>query len=306
MSFLRTLEALRTPALDVFFSIITYLGEQTCFMVLAVFLFWCVNKRQAYYLFSVAFFGTTASQFLKLWYRIPRPWVVDPGFTIVEAARAAAIGYSFPSGHTQNIVGTLGVIALENKKRPLRILCAALLVLVPFSRMYLGVHTPLDVGVAFALALVLLALLYPCFRTDERTARAMPWILALLVATAAAYLLFVLRYSFPADIDPENLSSGIKNGYTMAGAMLALVVAYLFDRRYLHFETRAPLAGQILKLVLGLALMMGLRVGLKPVLQSLLPDGAADLVRYFLIVVFGGCLWPMTFPFFQRIGAHKS
>ena len=34
--------------------------------------------------------------------------------------------------------------------------CIALIVLVPFSRMYLGVHTPLDVGVAFLMAAALL------------------------------------------------------------------------------------------------------------------------------------------------------
>ena len=49
---------------------------------------------------TVGFFGTLVNQFLKLVCRVPRPWVRDPNFTIVEAARADATGYSFPSGHT--------------------------------------------------------------------------------------------------------------------------------------------------------------------------------------------------------------
>lgn len=78
--------------------------------------------------------------------------MLDPDFQIVEAARADATGYSFPSGHTQNIVGTTASIFASRKETWVRIVCIVLMVLVPFSRMYLGVHTPLDVGVAFLTA----------------------------------------------------------------------------------------------------------------------------------------------------------
>ena len=60
----------------------------------------------------------------------------------------------------------------------MRGVCIALIVLVPFSRMYLGVHTPLDVGVAFLMAAALLAALYPAFRTERAMHKAMPWLLA--------------------------------------------------------------------------------------------------------------------------------
>lgn len=105
MGFLRLLESIRIPALNVFFSGITYCGDEIAFMVAAFALFWCVNKRTGYYAFLVGLFGTVGNQWLKIACRIPRPWVLDPNFTIVESARAAATGYSFPSGHTQNAVG---------------------------------------------------------------------------------------------------------------------------------------------------------------------------------------------------------
>ncbi|MBQ1264784.1 MAG: phosphatase PAP2 family protein, partial [Oscillospiraceae bacterium] len=149
MDFLRWLSSLRTPALDSFFSALTHLGGETIFMVLAIAIFWCLSKRCGYFILVTCFFGTVFNQFLKIACRVPRPWVLDGTFPIVEAARADAGGYSFPSGHTQNAVGTFGALYLYNKNRTLRIICAALVVLVPFSRMYLGVHTPLDVGVAF-------------------------------------------------------------------------------------------------------------------------------------------------------------
>ena len=155
MDFLYFLEGVRFPLLDELMLLITQLGEETAFLAIALILFWCVDKYKGYYILSVGFIGTLANQFLKLWFRIPRPWVVDPDFTILEQAREAASGYSFPSGHTQSAVGTFGGIAATTKNRVIRYLAIAAVILVPFSRMYIGVHTPLDVFVSMAIAFVL-------------------------------------------------------------------------------------------------------------------------------------------------------
>ena len=307
MDFLRLLESLRTPAVSAFMAAVTFLGDETCFMVLAILFFWCVSKRQGYYIFLVGFAGTVANQWLKLTFRIPRPWVVDPDFTIVESARAAAAGYSFPSGHTQNIVGTLGCIAISNRQKWLRALCVVFLLLVPFSRMYLGVHTPLDVGAAFLMALALVAALYPAFRDDARFCAWMPRLFAGMTILVLGYLAFILFAAFPADIDPDNLAAGTKNAWTLLGCILGLIVSYWFDSTRLHFDEKAPLLGQLCKLVLGLVLLVGIRAGLKPPLTALFRGhAAANSVRYFLMVVFAGCIWPMTFPFFARLGAKKE
>ena len=132
MNFLYFLEDLRTPVLNEIMLLITSLGEETAFLVVAMILFWCVDKRQGYYLLSVGFIGTLANQFMKLFFRIPRPWVIDENFTILEQAREAASGYSFPSGHTQSAVGTFGLIAYTAKRRWVSILASAIAVLVPF------------------------------------------------------------------------------------------------------------------------------------------------------------------------------
>ena len=307
MGFLYFLEGLRHPIADAIFSIITFLGDETCFMALAVVLFWCVSKRRGYYLFAVGFFGVMANQFLKLLFRIPRPWVTDPQFTIVESARAAATGYSFPSGHTQNIVGTMGVIAVTTHRRWLRVLCIIAAVLVPFSRMYLGVHTPLDVGVAFLIAAALVAGLWFAFRDEVSFRCSAPYVLGALLLCAALYMVFVLVYTFPAEIDADNLAHGVKNAYLMCGCAVGLLISYIYDRKVLNFDTKAPIPGQIIKTVLGLALLIGIRMVLKQPLLSLFGGHAvSDAVRYFLMVIFAGCIWPHTFPLFAKIGARRE
>ena len=45
MGFLRLLESIRVPALDGLMQAVTECGGETVFMVLAVTIFWCVNKR---------------------------------------------------------------------------------------------------------------------------------------------------------------------------------------------------------------------------------------------------------------------
>ena len=106
MEFLYLLEKIRIPGLNELMLAITTLGEETAFLVIALIVFWCVDKKKGYYVMTVGFLGTMTNQFLKLLCRVPRPWVLDPNFTILEQAREAATGYSFPSGHTQSAVGT--------------------------------------------------------------------------------------------------------------------------------------------------------------------------------------------------------
>lgn len=90
MSFLYWLESIRCPFLDAVMQAFTCFGEELAFLLLALTIFWCVSKEEGYYLLFVGFFGTVLNQFLKLLCRIPRPWVRDPSFTIVESARSGA------------------------------------------------------------------------------------------------------------------------------------------------------------------------------------------------------------------------
>ncbi len=302
MELLYFFEKIRNPFLDAFFSVITRLGEETIFIALGILIFWCVNKKQGYYLLFVGFIGTVLNQFLKLWFRIPRPWVKDPDFTIVESAKGAATGYSFPSGHTQSSVGLYGGIARWNKQKWLRIVGIVLCVLVPLSRLYLGVHTPLDVGVSLIIALALVFGLYPIFKKSTNQIRAIRILLISTLVLAGGYLCFTLCYNFPADIDKENLLHGTENAYKMFGCLLGFLLSFELDNRFIKFETKGNALCQILKSVLGLAVVLAIKSGLKAPLYALFGGNlVADALRYFLIAVVAGCIWPLTFKFFRKI-----
>lgn len=306
MQFLYVLEGIRNPVLDAFFALITHLGSETLFIAIAITMFWCVNKRTGYYLLTVGFFGTLINQFLKLVCRVPRPWVRDPEFTIVEAARADATGYSFPSGHTQSITGSMGCLARASKRTAVRAVSVLLIALTAFSRMYLGVHTPADVGTSLVIGTLLVVGLYPLFEKSKEDPRLLYRIVGVLTACSLVYLLFVELYPWPADMDAENLASGIKNGYTLFGCGCGMLIGCHVEETYIRFEEKATWQGQVLKLVLGFAIVLGIKAGLKPVLEMLLPAMPARAVRYFVIVVFASCVWPMTFRRLARVGEKTN
>ncbi len=305
MQFLYLLEKIRVPGLNEIMLAVTTLGEETAFLALALVFFWCVDKRKGYLLMAVGFLGTIANQFMKLLFRVPRPWVQDENFTILEQAREAAAGYSFPSGHTQFAVGTFGSICATTEKGWLKVICVTLAILVGFSRMYIGVHTPQDVLVAAAMAMILVLVLKKVIMEGDDNA--MKILIAFLLMAAVGLLAYVELFIAPEEVDAHNLESGMKNACTMLGCLVGVAVVYLVDSKYLDFPTQAVWWAQILKTVLGLGVVILIKEVLRAPLDALFCGHmGARTVRYFLIVIVAGILWPLTFRWFGKLGRKEE
>ena len=302
MPFLYFLESIRNPIFDWIFATVTHIGEETFFLAFAIIFFWCVNKRQGYFILITGLVGTVVNQVAKLFFRIPRPWVLDPEFNIIESARAEATGYSFPSGHTQNVAGTFGAIAAHEPKKWKTAVCVTIIALVGFSRMYLGVHTPLDVVVSLLVALGIILLLRPVFASDESFKKYMPYVVIGSVILSLGFLAYVISLWPDNTLDPHNYQSGLKNACTLLGCTAGLVVVHFVDSRYINFDTKAKWYAQLLKLAIGLGIILAIKSGLSAPLTALFGNEyVARAVRYFLIVVFAGAVWPLTFKKFAKL-----
>ena len=297
MQLLYWFEKIRNPFLNFIFSGITYLGDEIALMLIAIVLFWCVNKRSGYYMLVSGFFGIIVNQILKLACKIPRPEKIDTRFTIVESAREAAQGYSFPSGHTQNAVTVFGSIFLLAKKTWVKIVAVVIATLVGVSRMYLGVHTIWDVVAAAGCAIIILLLLEELFKDDEIFHKAMPYISAALVLGSIAFFLYACVFT-PESTD-ENVLSAKSNALALLGCSAGLLLVYPLDRYVVKFDTKSSWYGNVIKVVGGFIIVILLR-SLKAPLYSILGEYERP-IRYFLIIAFGGAGWPYMFRYINRI-----
>lgn len=145
-----TVRGWATPNLTAFMRTVTWFGSSVIAgPVCGLILLWLLVQRKHEIVLTVGAIMLGAN-FLenqsKLFYARPRPTIVTH--------LADAGGYSFPSGHTMTAVITWGLLAgvlarsfsLRGRIRFLPSLVAAtLIVLVGFSRIYLGVHYLTDV-----------------------------------------------------------------------------------------------------------------------------------------------------------------
>lgn len=309
MQFLRFLESIRTGIGDFFFATVTHLGEETFFLALAILFFWCINKKQGYYILITGLVGTVVNQWLKIICRIPRPWILDSHFKPVGDAVAEATGYSFPSGHTQNVAGTWGCIGRYNKHKWVKITAVTVILLVSFSRMYLGVHTPLDVAASLGISALLVFGLYFVFRDEKSMNKLMPWVVIGSLVLTVAFIIYVSLLSesdFTSVADLANLGSARKNAATLTGCLVGLALVYPLDRFCIKFETKGRWYAQVIKFAVGVGIVLGIKAGLSSPLVSLFGNEyVARAVRYFLIVAFAGSVWPLTFKYFEKLRIDK-
>ena len=302
MQLLYALQAMRSPALDQIVALVTRLGEETAFLVIGLMILWCIDKKWGFRFLAAGLAGSVANSLLKAIFLIPRPWVIDPNFTIVEAAREAATGYSFPSGHTQTAATVYGMIAAWINKTWVKVLAVVLILAVGFSRMYLGVHTPYDVGVALvAGALIVWGMLKLFAWAQDDTKRN-----AGIHVGVLGFALVLLAYMLFAPVREANVAEfdahGIESAWKLLGTTAGIIAAWWMDQKYTHYETKAPLLVQVIKLSVGFVLVLGVRMALKPVLNVLMGGhGAAGAVRYFIMCVVGGGLWPMSFKRLEKL-----
>ncbi len=310
---LHRLAELRTPLWDRVMSGVTVLGEEMAFIVVGLLVLWCINKRFGYRFLFIYMLGSAVNQLLKAIFMIPRPWMVDESLSIVESARSGATGFSFPSGHTQAAALMFGGIAAGLKKRWAWALAVVIALAVAFSRMYLGVHTLLDVGISLIVSVVILLIfMRPGSRLTDSRARylaACGAVVLVGIVTAALLKTVCAKAAIPfcTAVEAEGLKYfALKDSWTILGTSLGLLIGYAVESKCVNFDTKAVWWVQIIKFVLGLAVIIGLRVALKPALALISESTAMNAVRYFIMSFVAIAVYPLLFKPLAKLGKSKS
>lgn len=296
MDMLRSIAGIRSPFMNTVMSGITVLGQEAIPIVFAIVLMYCFSKRSGYKFMFMMSFGTAVNQALKMIFMIPRPWVIDPEFKIVESAREGATGWSFPSGHTQSAVIAYGGLASEIRKKWAYAAAFILIILIGFSRMYLGVHTLFDVVVSLATGVLTIILTEALFRKfgDE------PVFHTVIMGVASALSLALTIVVLAAD-RTELYADNLGNAAMLFGLTFGVFCGSIIERRFINFETKAVWWVQIIKVALGVAVIFGIRLGCKPLFKLIYDSPIMNAPRYFLMTFVGIAVYPLSFRFLHAL-----
>ena len=274
LAIIRAVQSVSCPALDIFFQVVTLLGEPFMLVCLVTVLYWTADKRQGEQLAFALAISLPLCGLLKQLFRAPRP-IGEIGVRSLRIKTAT--GYSFPSGHTQSAATAFGALALMQRSAIQRWGCGVLMLLVGLSRLYLGVHYPKDVLAGLALGLICAwGADFLFSRVKDRT------LLYLISAAVLAPFLFFF--------DGHELTAA-------GGCLLGFALAIPFEKRFAGFTTDVPIKTKAFRWLFGVLLLGGLGI----LLKSLLPQaGLYTLLRYALLVFTGMGLYPWLFTAYER------
>lgn len=229
---------------DKFFLSITIFGEFWLPTLICAIVYWCIDFRSGIYLFALEGFNILLTHFFKMIACVYRPWVLNKSLHPSELAIPYAKGYSFPSGHsamTSSVVG--GVAYLLKKYKIISISLVGLILLVGFSRLWLGVHTPQDVICGLLIGLVLIFtgnLLINWAEKDKNRYLYLAGIVSILSLFALIYVKFFNSYridyvSGQLLVDPQKL---MYVTYVVYGYALGLINGCFLCRRFFPFDPK--------------------------------------------------------------------
>lgn len=288
MDFLRLLADFRQPVLDIIFQAITYIAQETLVVVIICWLFWCQNKKLAYTLGFSYFLSGLCIQGLKITFQIPRPWVLDSNFKPVASAVSGATGYSFPSGHTQSATALFSTLGFAAQRKPWKCLCFFMFVIIGFSRMYLGVHTPKDVITSMFLSLTISALIFFLVQDKLLNSQYTGRVAAILLIICVLVTLYAGIMYASHSVD---LTMG-KDALKACGAGFGFAIGYYIERKFIQFELPTNTKEKILRFTFGLISVILLLLIFNYTIKRFL---IGDVLSYALLVLWIVAGYPAVF-----------
>ena len=267
---------------DVFWSVITFCGEEIFFILVCAFVYWILDKHLAKIMATATLTSLVLNGVLKEICKIERP-IADENVRFVEVdnifvSTTKLIGtYSFPSGHAMISSSIFFSIASFYKNKKIWIEAIILSLLVCLSRIYLGVHWLFDVTVGASLGFIIV---YGVLKLYERLKNKEIFIYIGLIV-GALILVFLAKSS---------------DDYKGIGAIIGLASGLIFEEKLVGFDPKeGKVWKKVLRYIIGVALIFALKEGLKFVFNLIGDYEVRNVIRYFIIVFFGVGIYPLIF-----------
>lgn len=280
MDILKFLEGMRNDFLNTIFEFITVFGEETLLVFLIVTLWFAFDKKFAQKLLFITMASMSVNGVIKNIAQVPRPFASGE---VTCVRPETATGYSFPSGHTQNFTTWTSLTAMQLKKKWFTALVTILILLVAFSRVYLGAHYPSDVVVSVVIGTAFGTIGSIVYDKTENKQKL--YIGMTLILTPFAVL-------FMFDAEPL-----FEDFYKFYGMVAGIGVAVSFEEKYAPIGYDVSKWKKVLRIVIGIAVAFAVKEGVKvfKVSDIVQLSFVIDAVRYFLLVFAVMGLCPVLF-----------
>ena len=281
-----------------FVSKMTFFGELNTVLVIMAILYWCVDKDFGAYLLMGWSGNRLVNGFLKVTVCAYRPWIRDPRIFPFGDAIHTATGYSFPSGHTMNAASVYGGTAVRKDiPHALRMIMGILVILVAFSRIYLGVHTPQDVlaGAVFGMLTLWLISKMMNWVAAHPDKDMLVFSVGILLAAAVAVYAYVKPYPMDYDQEGKLLVDGAKmanDTFKGIGWCTAFLSGWILERRFVRFSTDVSMAARVTRLSFGLLFYYAVSLILVPLIKTWLPGPPGTLVSCYVQMFYIAFLFP--------------
>jgi membrane-associated phospholipid phosphatase len=266
------------PALDWLFKTFTFTGEELFFLLFLPLIYWCLDRRTGARVTFLFLISTYINAIAKEFFAQPRPAQYDA--RVWAYSDVGGTG-GFPSNHTQSTVVVWGYLAAVVRRTWLWVLAGLLMILVPLSRLYLGVHFPHDLLGGYIIGALLL---FIYLRWGERGEQ---WLAGMGVGAQLA-LVAVLSI-------PLVLIFPTEDGVTGGATLLGMGIGFVIQARWIGFEVDGVLWKRVLRYALGAAVIVGLWAGLRAAFSGLEPALLFRFIRYALMGFWGGAGAPWIF-----------
>lgn len=233
IDFLIFLQSFSNSLLDNIFLFISSLTGEIVYVAVICAIYWCINKNKGIIAAITLVFSFSANTLIKNIFAVPRPYTYS---AVRQIDTETGYGYSFPSAHAQLSTTFAGLGMMNIHKKIMYAAGILLVILTGISRMYLGVHTPLDIvcGYVFGIAVIFLSGIL--FKNEKY--KNIVALILLIVNTLIAV--------FTGDKDLVSIN--ILFAGCIAGAFL--------EERFIHFDISGSCKEKIVRYIAGIAVLL--------------------------------------------------
>jgi membrane-associated phospholipid phosphatase len=297
---IKVIQALQnlSPVLDGLTRFFSFLGTPGFYLLLLPPLYWAVDKRLGKVallaLIFCAFVGMGCKQLLHL----PRPYWLG-----VAQPLAYESNYGNPSTNASDSLTVLGYLAYRLNKSWLWAAAGLCIILIGFSRLYLGVQFPTGVLCGWLLGLGILSLLIWFEQQSLPMWADISGAWQVGIAFGSSILMILIGYGICLQIaaSPDPLAwAGFAAGgrsvfeyYNFAGGLFGAVSGYVLMKKHADFQIRGTLVAKVCRCGLGFAGLGVIYFSLGWVIRELLaPETLAVYILQYIQTAFMA-LWAL-------------